>query len=196
MDVSILTKRYSTPGYAKIIGTLLFPAVFILMLVLPVFEMIPEEQYLNVFNNQGVATGSYKSQTYTIFTMLKNDYHTNAVMVWFIIFGVLAVICGIAFLWMNRPKLAAIPMSVLLTEIIFSIFRSPLKLYTAKAYWDMHGLSSDGASGFVHRYQNGDAYEIFHRFGSYWVLWIAGLVLLVFIIVAIVRTATLIAKKK
>lgn len=196
MDVSILTKRYSTPGYAKIIGTLLFPAVFILMLALRVFEMIPEDQYLHVFNNQGVATGSYKSQTQTMFTMLKYDYHNDAVMVWFIIVGVLAVLCGIAFLWMNRPKLAAIPASVLLAEIIFSVFRSPLRLYTAKDYFKMHGLPTDGASGFVHRYKVGELYEIFHRFGYYWVLWIAGAVLLAAVIVAIVRTRTLIEKKK
>ena len=196
MDIKILTTRYSTPGFVKIIGTLLFPAVLILMLVLPVFEMIPEDQYLNVFNNQGVASGSYSSKTFTMFTMLENDYHNNAIMVWFIIVAVLAVLCGICFLWMNRPKLAAIPASVLLVEIIFSIFRSPLKLYTGAEYCKISGATDDGAAGFVHRYQTTDGFAIFHRFGQYWLLWIAGIILLAFIIVAIVRTKTLIEKKK
>lgn len=196
MDIKMLTKRYSTPGYAKVIGTLLFPAVFILMLVLPVFEMIPEEQYLNVFNNQGVAGGSYSSKTFTMFTMLENDYHNGGIVVAFIVVAALAVLCGICFLWMNRPKLAAFPAAVLLVEIVFSIFRSPLKLYTGAEYCKISGATDDGAAGFVHRYQAGDGFEIFHRFGQYWLLWIAGIVLLAFIIVAIVRTKTLIEKKK
>ncbi len=195
MDIKMLSKRYSTPGYIKVIGTLLFPAVFILMLVLPVFEMIPEDQYINVFNNQGVATGTYSSTQYTMFTMLQNDYHNGAVMTIFIIVGVLSVLCGIFFLWVNRPKLAAIPASIILVEIIFSVFRSPAKLFTAVEYCNANGISADGADGFVHRYTNGSP-EIFHRFGQYWLLWIAGIVLLAVVIWAIAGSKTLIEKKK
>lgn len=196
MDIKMLTNRYSTPGYVKVIGTLLFPAVFILMLVLPVFEMIPEDQYLNVFNNQGVASGSYTAEKLTMFGMLQNDYHTGAVSVCFIIVAVLAVLCGICFLWLNRPKLAAIPASVILVEIVFSIFRSPMKLFTGVEYSKAMGATTDGAAGFVHRYQTANGFEIFHRLGQYWLLWCAGIVLLAFVIFAIVRTKTLIEKKK
>lgn len=196
MDIKMLSNRYSTPGYVKAIGTLLFPAVFILMLVLPVFEMIPEDQYLNVFGVNGVASGSYTSTQYTMFTMLKNDYHSGAVVGWFIAVAVLCVLCGIFFLWVNRTKLAAIPASVMLAMVIFSVFRSPLKLYTGAEWAKLNSLPADGAVGFVHRYQIGDGYEIFHRFGQYWVLWIAVIVLLAFVIFGIVKTKTLIEKQK
>ena len=197
MDITILTKRYSTPGSSKIIGTLLFPLVFILMLAIPVFEMIPEASYLNVFNNQGVPSGSYDSTQYTMYTMMNNDYHSGAWMAWFIVFGVLSVICGVAFLWMNRAKLAAIPASILLAEVIFSVFRSPLKLYTGAEYCKaISKATTDGADGFVLRYANGDNFEIFRTLGSYWVLWLAAIVLLAFVIYTIVVTKTLIEKKK
>ena len=104
---------------AKVLGTLLFPAVFILMLVLPVFEMIPQDQYLNVFNNQGVANGSYESTQYTMYTMMQNDYHTGGVMIGFIVVAVLCVLCGIFLLWANRPKIAAAPASIILAEVVF-----------------------------------------------------------------------------
>ena len=197
MDVSILTKRYSSPGTAKVIGTLLFPLVFILMLVLPVFEMIPEAEYLNVFNNQGVPSGGYSSTQYTMFNMMNNDYHSGAWAAWFIVFGVLSVLCGIAFLLMNRAKLAAIPASIILAEVIFSVFRSPAKLYTGVEYCKaISKATTDGADGFVLRYQNGDAFEIFRTLGQYWVLWCAAIVLLAFVIYTIVVTKTLIEKKK
>ena len=195
MDVKILSKRSSTPGYLKVIGTLLFPAVFILMLVLPVFEMIPEDQYINVFNNQGVATGTYSSTQYTMFTMLENDYHTGTVMAIFMDVAILSALCGLFFLWVNRAKLAAIPASLLLAEVIFSVFRSPAKLYTSAEYFSANGLSTDGAEGFVHRYTNGDP-TIFHRFGQYWLLWICAFVLLAVVIWAIIASKTLIEKKK
>ena len=70
MDIKMLTQRYSTPMYIKVIGTLLFPAVFIMMLVLPVFELIPYQQYANVFNAKGEATGAYEATNKTIFSML------------------------------------------------------------------------------------------------------------------------------
>ena len=137
MDIKMLSKRYSTPGYIKVIGTLLFPAVFILMLVLPVFEMIPEDQYINVFNNQGVATGTYSSTQYTMFTMLQNDYHTGTTMAIFMVVAILSVICGIFFLWVNRPKLAAIPASLILVEVVFSVFRRYLQMISAEYREDM-----------------------------------------------------------
>lgn len=195
MDIKMLSKRYSTPGYLKAIGTLLFPAVFILMLVLPVFEMIPEDQYINVFNNQGVATGTYSAKSFTMFTMLENDYHTGAVMAIFMVVAILSVLCGIFFLWVNRAKLAAIPASLILAEVIFSVFRSPAKLYTAAEYFQAKGLSTDGADGFVHFYNNGQP-EIFHCLGQYWLLWVCAFVLLAAVIWAIIASKTLIEKKK
>ena len=197
MDIKMLTKRYSTPMYAKVLGTLLFPAVFILMLVLPVFEMIPQDQYLNVFNNQGVANGSYESTQYTMYTMMQNDYHTGGVMIGFIVVAVLCVLCGIFFLWANRPKIAAAPASIILAEVVFSIFRSPAKLYTGEEFFKaFKPENASGAEGFVHQYKAGDGFEIFHRFGQYWVLWIAAILLLAAVIVAIAVTKTLIEKKK
>lgn len=213
MDIKILTNRYSTPMYVKVIGTLLFPAIFILMVVLPVFEMIKLSDYANVFNINGVAKGSYDSTQYTIYTMLENDYHNGGVMVGFIIFAVLAVICGIAFLWMNRTKLAVIPASVLFVEVIFSIFRSPDAFYDAKHvadFWQqsinagfVQNCATDDATGYVARYfcdGTADTVSandlIFNRMGQYWVLWIAAIVLMAFCIFGVVKTKTLIEKKK
>ncbi len=70
MDISILTKRYSTPVAIKAIGSIVFIVAFIMMVAIPVFALIPQDQYINVFNMQGVANGTYDSTTYTIFTML------------------------------------------------------------------------------------------------------------------------------
>ncbi len=80
MDISILTKRYSTPVAIKAIGSIVFIVAFIMMVAIPVFALIPQDQYINVFNMQGVANGTYDSTTYTIFTMLANDYGSGLAM--------------------------------------------------------------------------------------------------------------------
>ena len=197
MDIKMLTKRYSTPMYAKILGVILFPAAFILMLVLPVFELIPQDQYLNVFNNQCVAKGAYDSTQYTMYTMMPNDYHNDGIMIAFIIVAALCVVCGIFLLFANRPKMAAAPASIILAEVIFSIFRSPYKLYEATNFFKAYKPEyADGANGFVHQYKAGDEFSIFSCFAQYWVLWIAAIVLLAGVIVAIASTKTLIEKKK
>ena len=74
MDINILTKRYSTPTALKALVSILFIVTFILLVAVPVFELIPQDQYINVFNLQGVPSGSYESTSYTVFTMLQNDY--------------------------------------------------------------------------------------------------------------------------
>lgn len=201
MDIKMLTQRYSTPMYIKVIGTLLFPAVFIMMLVLPVFELIPYQQYANVFNAKGEATGAYEATNKTIFSMLPVDYHSNAIEVVFIIVAVLCVICGIAFLWMNRAKLAAIPASVLLAEIIFAFLRSPEPFYDINHiadFWEKANpaTSTKDVAGSIMQYTvDGDNF-IFRQLGQYIVLLICGIVLLAFVICAIVVTKTLIEKKK
>ena len=217
MDISILTKRYSTPMYVKVIGTLLFPAVFILMLVLPVFELIPFEEYGMVFNIHGVAsTSSYSSTKYTMFQMLPNDYKNGAVMGCFIAVAILCVICGIAFLWMNRAKLAAIPASIMAVMTIFSYLRSPepdgkagdkiiryfydsnhVEEFWEKVNQNVRPVPNTGdASGCVMEYKVDGKEVVFNQFGQYWLLWIASGVLLAFVIFAIVKTKTLIEKKK
>ncbi len=212
MDIKILTNRYSTPMYVKVIGTLLFPAIFILMVVLPVFEMIKLSDYANVFNINGAAKGSYDSTQYTMYTMLENDYHNGGVMIGFIIVAVLAVICGIAFLWMNRPKLAAIPAALIFWQVIFSVFRArqtginkavPAKLFTGVEFWTSVDKSIasqdqpiDKATGFVQQYTHDGQDYIFQYLGNYWMLWCIAIVLLAVVIVAIVTTKTMIEKKK
>ena len=144
MDISILTKRYSTPVAIKAIGSIVFIVAFIMMVAIPVFALIPQDQYINVFNMQGVANGTYDSTTYTIFTMLANDYGSGLAMGIMLTQCILSVICGIAFLWMNRPKLAAIPAALLFWQVIFSVFRArqtginkavPAKLFTGVEFW-------------------------------------------------------------
>ena len=208
MDIKMLTNRYSTPMYIKVIGTLLFPLVFILMVAIPVFEMIPLDQYAKVFNFKGEATGSYSADTYTIFGMLNIDYPSGAALGFFMTFSILAVICGIAFLWMNRAKLAAAPMAVLFITVIFSLFRSPTHFYNGNEAYDFWnklytaGLQTRGTIDqndtdyFIHQYTVDGKDYIWSRLGQYWVLWVAALVLLAFSIVAIVKTKTLIEKKK
>ena len=49
---------------------------------------------------------------------------------------------------------------------------------------------------FIHQYTVDGKDYIWSRLGQYWVLWVAALVLLAFSIVAIVKTKTLIEKKK
>lgn len=212
MDIKMLTKRYSTPMYIKAIGLILFPLVFILMLVLPVFELIPQEQYINVFNLQGAATGSYSAETFTVFTMLQNDYGNNLAMGIILTQCILSVVAGIALLWVNRPKLAAIPASVILWSIVFSVFRAtatpvnknvPAKLYSGTEFWtaiSKSGATFDGspsdATGFVQQYTRDGNQYIFNMLGRYWILWVCGIILLAFVIFAIVRTKTLIEKKK
>ena len=219
MDIRILTDRYSTPMYIKIIGTLLFPALLILMLAMPVFELIPLETYGNIFNHNGVATGSYESDKYSIFSMLKIDFFSMLKMTkidywadWvptiFVVIAVLAVNYGILLLWINRPKMAMAPAAILFVEIIFSIFRSPDVFYNIKGRPDAPEFwqhisdtiasqdSTKDAQYFIHEYHVNGKTEIFNRFGYYWVLWIAGIVLIGFLIFAIVKTKTLIEKKK
>lgn len=197
MDIKMLTKRYATPMFAKVLGVILFPAAFVLMLVLPVFELIPQDQYLNVFNNQCVAKGAYDSTQYTMFTMMQNDYHNGGIMIAFIIVAALCVCCGIFLLFANRPKMAAAPAALILTEVVFSIFRSPYKLYEAKDFFKAFKPEiADGANGFVHQYKTGEDFSIFNCFTQYWVLWIAAILLFVGVIVAIATTKTLIEKKK
>lgn len=199
--------------YIKVIGTLLFPAVFLIMFLMPVFEMIPQEQFIKVFNFNGEMIGeTYDSTKYTIFTMLTNDYGTNAAQVIFLIQTILAVVCGIIFLWINRPKLATIPAAVVLWAAIFSAFRSTVQtdvmdadriFFTGNGFWEFmndSGLaafsSSDSASGFIHRYKINGQFNILHVLSQYWVIWCAAIVLLAFTIVAIAVTKTLIEKKK
>lgn len=201
MDIKMLTKRYSTPMYVKVIGTLLFPAVFIIMLVLPVFELIPYQQYANVFNAKGEATGSYEATTKSMFSMLPVDYHSNGTEVIFVIIAVLCVICGIAFLWMNRAKLAAIPASVMLAEIIFSFLRSPKPFYDINHiadFWEQANpaTSTKDMAGCIMQYSVDGKDYIFRQLGQYWMLWVCGAVLLAFVIFAIAVTKTLIEKKK
>ena len=202
MDVKMITKRYSTPTIIKIIGTLLFPAAFIIMMFLPVFELIPQDVYLNVFNTQGVASTAYESTQYTIFTMLANDYGSNLAMIIFVTQCVLAALCGVALLWMNRPKIATVPAAVLLWSVIFSVFRSPAKLFTGEEFWEYvtkNGLAASPnstASGFVIKYTVGGKDYIFNTLGQYWVLWCVAILVLTLTIVGIVLTKTLIEKKK
>ena len=213
MDISILTKRYSTPVAIKAIGSIVFIVAFIMMVAIPVFALIPQDQYINVFNMQGVANGTYDSTTYTIFTMLANDYGSGLAMGIMLTQCILSVICGIAFLWMNRTKLAIAPASVLFVEVIFSIFRSPDAFYDAKHvadFWQqsinagfVQNCATDDATGYVARYFcDGTADKvsandlIFNRLGQYWVLWIAAIVLMAFCIFGVVKTKTLIEKKK
>lgn len=212
MDIKMLTKRYGTPTYIKAIGTILFPAVLILIIILPVFELIPQEQYINVFNLQGVANGNYDSTQYTIFTMMQNDYGTGLAMGIMLTQCILSAIAGVILLWINRPKIAAIPASVMLWTIIFSVFRArqtginkdvPAKLFTGKEFWTeiaksghtVNGDPSD-ATGFVQQYTHDGSNFVFRFLSDYWVVWVCGLVLLAFVIFAIVKTKTLIEKKK
>ena len=198
--------------YIKVIGTLLFPAVFLIMFLMPVFEMIPQEQFIKVFNFNGEMVGAtYDSTKYTIFTMLTNDYG-NAAQVIFMIQTILAVVCGVVFLWMNRPKLATIPAAVMLWATVFSAFRSTVQtdnmdadrvFFTGNGFWEFmndSGLakfsSADSASGFIHRYKIGGQFNILHVLSQYWVVWVAAIVLLAFSIAAIVLTKTMIEKKK
>ena len=204
MDVKMISKRYSTPTYIKAIGTLLFPAVFVVMLVMPIFELIPQDVYLNVFNVNGVATGSYESTQYTLFTMLANDYGNNIGFTVFMIQSILAVVCGVALLWVNRAKLAVIPAAVLMWEVIFSVFRSPAKLFTGVEFWtemNKAGLASVDVStvpdgGFVSRYAVDGKDCIFNTLGNYWMLWVCGLVLMAAVIAGVAVTKTLIEKQK
>ena len=46
MNVKILTTRYKTPSFIKLIGSILFIAVVVLMIAMPVFELIPQGQYI------------------------------------------------------------------------------------------------------------------------------------------------------
>ncbi len=201
MDIKMLTKRYSTPMYVKVIGTLLFPAVFIVMLVLPVFELIPYQQYATVFNAMGEPSGGYDATTKTMFAMLPLDYNSSATEVAFIIVAVVCVVCGIAFLWMNRAKLAAIPASILLTEIVFSFLRSPNPFYDINHiadFWEEANpaVSTKDVAGCVMQYNvDGDDF-IFRQLSQYWMLLVCGVVLLAFVIFAIVSTKTLVEKKK
>lgn len=203
MDVKMITKRYSTPTIIKVIGTLLFPAAFIIMMVLPVFELIPQDVYVNVFNTHGVAATAYESTQYTIFTMLANDYGSGLAMGIFVTQCILAALCGIALLWMNRPKIAVAPAAVLLWTVIFSVFRSPATLFTGEEYWTLvnkNGLAAvedvKNASGFVNQYSVGGKDYIFNTLGQYWVLWCVGILVLALTIAGIVVTKTLVEKKK
>ena len=212
MDINILTKRYSTPTALKALVSILFIVTFILLVAVPVFELIPQDQYINVFNLQGVPSGSYESTSYTVFTMLQNDYGSGLAMGIMLTQCILSVICGIALIWMNRPKMAAIPASVLLWQVIFSLFRSrqtaintkvPATLFTGHEFWESVSKSGgtfdqpiDKASGFVQQYTHDDKNFIFGYLGGYWVLWVFAFVLLAFVIVAIVKSKTLIEKKK
>ena len=212
MDISILTKRYSTPVAIKAIGSIVFIVAFIMMVAIPVFALIPQDQYINVFNMQGVANGTYDSTTYTIFTMLANDYGSGLAMGIMLTQCILSVICGIAFLWMNRPKLAAIPAALIFWQVIFSVFRArqtginkavPAKLFTGVEFWTSVDKSIasqdqpiDKATGFVQQYTHDGQNFIFQYLGNYWMLWCIAIVLLAVVIVAIVTTKTMIEKKK
>lgn len=212
MDISILTKRYSTPVAIKAIGSIVFIVAFIMMVAIPVFALIPQDQYINVFNMQGVANGTYDSTTYTIFTMLANDYGSGLAMGIMLTQCILSVICGIAFLWMNRPKLAAIPAALIFWQVIFSVFRArqtginkavPAKLFTGVEFWTSVDKSIasqdqpiDKATGFVQQYTHDGQDFIFQYLGNYWMLWCIAIVLLAVVIVAIVTTKTMIEKKK
>ena len=208
MDISILTKRYSTPVAIKAIGSIVFIVAFIMMVAIPVFALIPQDQYINVFNMQGVANGTYDSTTYTIFTMLANDYGSGLAMGIMLTQCILSVICGIAFLWMNRPKLAAIPAALIFWQVIFSVFRArqtginkavPAKLFTGVEFWTSVDKSIasqdqpiDKATGFVQQYTHDGQDYIFQYLGNYWMLWCIAIVLLAVVIVAIVTTKTMI----
>ena len=215
MDIKILTKRYSTPSFVKAIGSILFIAVVVLLIALPVFELIPQDQYINVFNYNGTPKGgAYDSTTYTIFTMMQNDYGSGLAMGIMLTQCIISAIAGVALLWMNRPKFAAIPASLILWTVIFSAFRAtqtgvnkdvPAKLFMGPEFWSsVHKniASQDGSfeelskGSFVQQYtKDGDNF-IFNTLGRYWVLWVMAILLLAFVIFGIVVTKTLIEKKK
>lgn len=212
MDIKMLSKRYSTPTYIKAILSILFIGVFVLMVALPVFELIPQSQYINVFNLQGVAKGPYDAQTYTIFSMMQNDYGSGLAMGIMMGQCIASVIFGIALIWVNRPKMAIAPAAIMLWTIVFSVFRAtqtainknvPAKLFSAPEFWDsvnkniqpING-SPDQATGFVQQYTVNGEPHIFNMLGQYWMLWVAGFVLLACAIVAIAVTKTLVEKEK
>lgn len=220
MNVKILTTRYKTPSLLKIIGTILFITVVVLMIVLPVFELIPQDEYINVVNLKGEFKdgASYSSETYTIFTMMENDYTDTYGIALSIMMTqtIVAGVVGIALLWMNRPKIAMVPAAVIFWTIIFSVFRAtktilndsvPAKLFGGNDFWDMVGASTDIANKgtydenslkgvFMQQYTKDGKDYIFNQFGRYWLLWIAGILLIAGVIVAIVLTKTMIEKKK
>lgn len=215
MDIKMLTKRYRTPVFAKGLGSILFIAVVVLMIALPVFELIPQGEYINVFNLGGGTKGEvYSSTTYTIFTMMENDYGSGLAMGIMLTQCIISAIAGVALLWMNRPKFAAIPASLILWTVIFSVFRAtqtgvnkevPAKLFTGPEFWtsiNKNVASVDGnidvdAKGtFIQQYTKGDENFIFNTLGRYWVLWVMAIVLLAFVILSIIVTKTLVEKKK
>ena len=214
MDIKMLTKRYRTPVFAKGLGSILFIAVVVLMIALPVFELIPQSEYINVFNLSGSAKGDYSSTTYTIFTMMENDYGSGLAMGIMLTQCIISAVAGVALLWMNRPKFAAIPASLILWTVIFSVFRAtqtgvnkdvPAKLFTGPEFWtninknvaSVDGnIDVDAKDTFVQQYTKDGTDYIFNTLRDYWILWVAGIVLLAFVIFSIVVTKTLVQKKK
>ena len=220
MDIKILTKRYKTPSYIKGIGSLLFIAVIILMIALPVFELIPQEQYANVFNLNGSAKGNtYDSTSYTIFQMMEYDYGSGLAMGIMLTQCILSAVAGIALLWMNRPKLALIPTSLICWTVIFSVFRATstminpdvnAKILNGHEFWTEYVSSPDSIVAsmdqltlekatkgtYIQRYTIDGKNYIFNTFGRYWLLWVGAFLLLVCSIAAIIVTKTLIEKKK
>ena len=216
MNVKILTTRYKTPSFIKLIGSILFIAVVVLMIAMPVFELIPQDQYITAFNYDGsVKEGAtYTAETFTIFTMMEHDYGNAAAMGIMITQCILGAVAGVALLWMNRPKLAAIPAAVICWTIIFSVFRAtqtgvnkvlPAKLFDGPEFWtsvnkniaSLDGPFGDASKGtYVQQYTIDGKNYIFETFARYWLVWVAGGVLIACVIAAILLTKTLIEKKK
>ena len=167
-----------------------------------------------MFNLQGVANGSYDSTTYTIFTMMENDYGSGLAMGIMLTQCIISAVAGVALLWMNRPKFAAIPASLILWTVVFSVFRAtqtgvnkdvPAKLFTGPEFWtninknvaSVDGnIDVDAKDTFVQQYTKDGTDYIFNTLRDYWILWVAGIVLLAFVIFSIVVTKTLVQKKK
>ena len=216
MNVKILTTRYKTPSFIKLIGSILFIAVVVLMIAMPVFELIPQGQYIEAFNYDGALKegATYTSETYTVFTMMQHDYGNAAAMAIMMTQCILGAVAGVALLWMNRPKFAAIPASLILWTVVFSVFRAtqtgvnkdvPAKLFTGPEFWtninknvaSVDGnIDVDAKDTFVQQYTKDGTDYIFNTLRDYWILWVAGIVLLAFVIFSIVVTKTLVQKKK
>lgn len=216
MNVKILTTRYKTPSFIKLIGSILFIAVVVLMIAMPVFELIPQGQYIAAFNYDGALKegATYTSETYTVFTMMQHDYGNAAAMAIMMTQCIIGAVTGVALLWMNRPKLAAIPAAVICWTIIFSVFRAtqtgvnkvlPAKLFDGPEFWTSVNKNISSLDGpfdtmskgtYVQQYTIDKEHYIFSTFGRYWLIWVAGCVLLACVIAAILLTKTMIEKKK
>lgn len=156
--------KYNTPRVFQILSTITFINLPILMFVLKVFRIY------DAFSTAWLYGGSSTLRVINIFEIFLWNFGSFAEsLAKFIV--VVAAILGIVFMWLNRPKIAAICGGSILLIMLLSLFRN----------WDYEHYFT------IERYSDITFYGVSVQY-TYYFLWGSLALLAVFVVLSIMYT--------